>query len=285
MKNAAAQVGKAPAQPPAPAAGASAAPAGPAVAGPRGLGDATARVARSLLEGGAVTATELASRLFLTPTAVRRHLDALIERGLVSVSDEPQFGPSRGQRGRGRPARYYCLTSGGRDVFESSYDDVALSALSFLASRYGEAAIDEYAATRRGEIAARYAAAAEPATPAERAAKLAELLTADGYATSTAESPHGVQLCQHHCPLSHVAEQFGQFCEAERQAFADILGVHVTRLSTIATGGGVCTTVVPTAGGHASLAGEQPETSGSTSGVAAEDTTGASARPDGKDQP
>ena len=121
---------------------------------PRGLSEATARVARTLLEVGSATATDLAGRLFLTPTAVRRHLDTLIERGLVSASDEPQFGPARGRRVP-RPARaYYAVTAAGRDAFESSYDDVALAAIDFLAERLGDSAVDDFARARAASSAA-----------------------------------------------------------------------------------------------------------------------------------
>ncbi len=217
---------------------------GPALAGSGGLSDATARVARTLLQEGSATAGELAATLFLTPTAVRRHLDALIEMNLVSASDEPQFGPTRRRR-RGRPAKYYCLTPSGRDAFESSYDDVAVAALQFLAGNYGSGAVGDFARARANGIAERYGAVAVPQSTPERLAVLVELLAADGYAPTVSEGPVGAQLCQHHCPVAHVAEHFPEFCEAERQAFAELLGVHTTRLSTIAAGGGVCTTVVP----------------------------------------
>jgi hypothetical protein len=42
-----------------------------------------------------------------------------------------------------------------------------------------------------------------------------------------------------------VAAEFPQLCEAETAAFADLLGVHVQRLATIARGDAVCTTHVP----------------------------------------
>jgi predicted ArsR family transcriptional regulator len=56
----------------------------------------------------------------------------------------------------------------------------------------------------------------------------------------------GEQLCQHHCPVQHVAEQFPQLCEVETQVFAELLGTHIQRLATIAHGDGVCTTFIPT---------------------------------------
>ena len=50
------------------------------------------------------------------------------------------------------------------------------------------------------------------------------------------EAGRGVQLCQHHCPVAHVAAEFPALCEAETQAFAELLGTHVQRLATIARG-------------------------------------------------
>ena len=55
----------------------------------------------------------------------------------------------------------------------------------------------------------------------------------------------GQQLCQQHCPVSHVAHEFPQLCEAETAAISRVLGRHVQRLATIAHGDGVCTTCLP----------------------------------------
>ena len=55
----------------------------------------------------------------------------------------------------------------------------------------------------------------------------------------------GQQLCQQHCPVSHVAHEFPQLCEAETAAIGRMLGRHVQRLATIAHGDGVCTTCIP----------------------------------------
>ena len=73
-------------------------------------------------------------------------------------------------------------------------------------------------------------------------------LTEAGYATTTTPVTGplgGVQICQHHCPVSHVAEEFPELCETEREAFAEILGTHVQRLATIVNGDCACTTHVP----------------------------------------
>jgi len=98
-------------------------------------------------------------------------------------------------------------------------------------------------------VADRVAAAGD--SPEERAEALVEALNHDGYAASARpvgdDGPlAGVQLCQGHCPVQHVASEFPELCEAETEAFGRLLGVHVQRLATLAHGDHVCTTFVPT---------------------------------------
>jgi predicted ArsR family transcriptional regulator len=212
-----------------------------------GVEDVTAgtreRVARAILEHGRTTAADLASQLELTPAAVRRHLDALLAEGLIEEAEQ------RGQRGRGRPAKVFVVTDAGRHHYFQAYDDLAASALRFLAETAGAAAVEQFAARRVAELEERYRRVVDAAEPADRPAVLAAALSADGYAASIRSAPGGAageQICQHHCPVAHVAEQFPQLCEAETAAFGRLLGTHVQRLATIAHGDGVCTTYVPT---------------------------------------
>jgi len=201
------------------------------------------RVAASILESGPSTAATLAERLSLTPAAVRRHLDQLVAVGAV-VAREPR---TRGTRGRGRPAKVFVLTDSGRDTFYQAYDDLALTALRFLRESGGPEAVVEFARRRADEIEGRYLPQVAAADPEERTAVLAEALRGDGFAASVSTTPLGDQVCQHHCPVAHVAAEFPQLCEAETEVFARLLGRHVQRLATIAHGDGVCTTNVPRA--------------------------------------
>ncbi len=212
------------------------------------LTGAPARAARALLDGGPATVAELAERLELSGAAVRKHMDDLVEAGLVEAADRPQYGPDNRPRGRGRPARYYHLTQAGRDHFGNAYDDVAVGALRFLAETSGPDAVMEFARRRVAEMEEQYADLLEvTAEPGERVDLLADALTAGGYAAVVTPTGNGVQLCQHNCPVAHVAAEFPEFCEAETEAFGRLLGTHVMRLATLAHGDGVCTTHIPTA--------------------------------------
>ena len=208
---------------------------------------AAARVARRLLEGGPASASSLASELDLTPAAVRRHLDTLESAQFVTAHLEAPFGPrNNAPRGRGRPAKVYAITAAGRDAFEQVYDDIALGALRFMAAQPQTELVAEYAAQRIAANERKYAEVMTGSTPGERAHELALLLSEDGFAASVQEAPHGaVQLCQHHGPMQHVAEEFPEFCEAEQAAMSRLLGTHTVRISTIASGAGICTTHVP----------------------------------------
>ncbi|MGH3826365.1 MAG: helix-turn-helix transcriptional regulator [Pseudonocardiaceae bacterium] len=199
-------------------------------------------VARILLEHGPVTAAQVAELLGLSPAAVRRHLDTLLADGQASHRTAPRRGP----RARGRPAKVFLLTAAGRAQFEHTYDDLAVAALRFLSERDGEQAVRSFAERRVTELVDRHRAEVVAAhDPVARAQLLAVALSAEGYAASAEHVGAGAQLCQHHCPVSHVATEFPQLCEAETAAFADLLGVHVQRLATIARGDVVCTTHVP----------------------------------------
>jgi predicted ArsR family transcriptional regulator len=200
-----------------------------------------ARVARLILEHGPISASALGQRLGLTPAAVRRHLDHLLGEEMIEV----RRSRPHAARGRGRPAKLFVITDAGRSAFEHAYDDLATSALRFLAEQMGEEAVAEFSRRQLGDLEARYGAAMRVVPPHQRVRALAEALSADGYAAAAGTAPAGgQQLCQHHCPVAHVAAEFPQLCEAETAAFGRLLGVPVQRLATIAHGDGVCTTHV-----------------------------------------
>jgi len=207
-----------------------------------GEGRTRVAVARLLLEQGPITAAAVAAELELSAAAVRRHLDALIVDGEAEVRDAARRGP----RSRGRPAREYRLTDAGRARFGHGYDELAVAALRYLAEHGGADAVRGFARGRVAELLAGHAEHITAAsTPDARVDVLAGALTAHGYAAQAREAGHGVQLCQHHCPVAHVAAEFPALCEAETQAFAEVLGTHVQRLATIARGDAACTTHVP----------------------------------------
>jgi predicted ArsR family transcriptional regulator len=198
-------------------------------------------IVQALLEGP-VTAGQIGERMGISAAGVRRHLDALLDAGDAQATAAAAWQHS----GRGRPAKRYTLTSAGRAKLGHTYDDLAVAAIRQLREIGGDDAVRTFARRRIDTILA--GVSDGPDDVVSTADRVAGALSRAGYATTTTpvSGPiRGVQICQHHCPVSHVAEEFPELCETEREAFAEILGTHVQRLATIVNGDCACTTHVP----------------------------------------
>jgi predicted ArsR family transcriptional regulator len=210
------------------------------------------RVLNAVLEHGPISAAELGELLGFTPAAVRRHLDHLSRSGVIEVKRVARAGA-----GAGRPARRYVLSSQGQSTLGNDYLDIAASALRHLGETAGPEAVRQFAVERFADMERRYAPEIEQAGPeiSARAQALSDALSRDGFVASAAsieaKAPlpaalSSVQLCQGHCPIQQLAAQFPVFCDVETEVFSRLVGVDVRRLSTLARGGHVCTTHIPT---------------------------------------
>ncbi len=210
------------------------------------------KVLAAVLDHGPVTASEVARMLELTAAAIRRHLDALEADGYVEVRRLTGT-----KAGRGRPARHYVLTERGHSEISNTYDDLAVEVLDFVSREVGDEGVRKFAAERTERLRRALTArldqrhSGRTETVAARSRALAKALTAEGYAASASPVAVGtpleaMQLCQGHCPIQNVAGKYPEFCEAELEMLSDMLGVDVRRLSTLASGGHVCTTHIPT---------------------------------------
>ena len=199
---------------------------------------------RSILENGPATAATLARRLKITPAGIRRHLDLLVSSGVLSARDPYQTSTS--SRGRGRPSKVFVLTDMGREKFEHSYDDLAVSVLKFISKDGDRTQVINFAKQRASDLArGAEVKLANKKSVNEKSKALVSYLTDAGFAANLHSQGIGEELCQNHCPIAHVAAEFPELCEAETEAFSNLLGTHVQRLATIGRGDGVCTTFIP----------------------------------------
>jgi predicted ArsR family transcriptional regulator len=206
-------------------------------------------IVQLLLESGSITAAEIGRRLGISAAGVRRHLDALVDSGDAEANPSAPWQ----QAGRGRPAKRYRLTAAGRAKLEHTYDDLASAAMRQLREIGGDEAVRTFARRRVQAIldGVQRVDSDDDGAVADAADKVADALTRAGYATTATRvgGPiQGIEICQHHCPVSHVAEEFPELCEAEQQAFSEVLGTHVQRLASIVNGDCACTTHVPLTG-------------------------------------
>lgn len=233
------------------------------------------RVLQGVLTHGPVSAAKLGELLSLTPAAVRRHLDALEKNNLIEVASHRQHGA-----GAGRPARRYVIAPQGHSELGNDYLDIARDALTMLKDAVGEDALRQFASARAHDMAERYRPIVEAAGDdvSARAEALAEAMTHDGFvATANEMAPAvgmrsklpdnllaSIQLCQGHCPVRDLAEDFSVFCDQETEIISELLGVDVRRLSTMAGGAHVCTTHIPLGRPPASAPQNPEETEGDT---------------------
>ena len=215
-------------------------------------------IVQLLLESGSITAAELGRRLGISAAGVRRHLDALVEDGAAEANAAAPWQHA----GRGRPAKRYRLTPAGRGKLEHTYDDLASAAMRQLREIGGDDAVRAFARRRVDAILD----GVRPADPDDdisvqgAAARVADALTQAGYATTMTRvgGPiQGIEICQHHCPVSHVAREFPELCDAEQKAISEVLGTHVQLLASIVNGDCACTTHVPLTQTHTPPKNEQ----------------------------
>jgi len=203
-------------------------------------------IVQLLLESGSITAAEIGRHLGISPTGVRRHLDSLVDSGDAEANPSAPWQ----QTGRGRPAKRYRLTAAGRAKLDHTYDDLASAAMRQLREIGGDDAVRTFARRRVQAIldGVPPVGSTDDAAVADAADRVADALTRAGYATTATRvrGPiQGIEICQHHCPVSHVAREFPELCEAEQQAISEVLGTHVQRLASIVNGDCACTTHVP----------------------------------------
>ncbi len=189
------------------------------------LTDAKRRIIERLKRVEHATAPQLAAEFGLTDTAIRQHLDALADSGLVERTTAPTHG-------RGRPPVIWRLRPLAANLFPDRHADLTVELIASIREALGEDALDQVIATRtEHQLAAYHRSLADTPTDAVavRVRRLADLRTAEGYVAEAVEQPNGdVLLVEHHCPICDAASTCQGFCAAELQLFQGVLGSGFT---------------------------------------------------------
>ena len=188
------------------------------------------------------SAHELGEQFGLTANALRRHLKALEEDGLVRYQ--------RDVRGVGAPVYAYSLTSAGEALFPRSYVQVLSAALDALRAQHGDAAVAAVLEAEWQRLADEAGPILDALPLAERVPLVAELLTAKGYMAEVVETeaptgdlPGGEpsrSLRIHNCALREIAERFPEACAVEEKFVERLLGVPLVRSAHRRDGCGRC---------------------------------------------
>lgn len=194
------------------------------------------RVLLQLKTRGAQTAAQLARRLDVTPMAVRQHLAALEEEGLVAWEDE--------RRGVGRPARSWHLTPRAAERFPDSHADLTVDLLASMREAFGDEGVDRLLAARMRRQLELYRSRlpGRNAPLAKRVARLAALRRDEGYMAEWRRDGDGFLLVENHCPVCAAAAACQGLCRDELALFRRVLGrdVRVERLEHMLEGARRC---------------------------------------------
>lgn len=160
-----------------------------------------------LKEHGEASAEELATRLGVTPSAVRQHLGAMQADGLVERR-ELRHGP-------GRPRHVYRTGPAAEALFPKAYNDLANELLDHAAAEDPELVERLFERRRRRRTEQARARVAGRPFP-EQVAELARILDEDGYLASWEPLPDGrFRIVEHNCAILDVAMRYGAACTSE----------------------------------------------------------------------
>jgi len=202
------------------------------------LSAAKQRLLEQLKRAGGAAPGELAEVLSLTDTAVRQHLQALAEAGLVHRS-------TRASSGRGRPASEWSLTPLAQQVFPDRHADLTVELIGSARAAFGEEGLDRLIDHRAQAQARDYRRTLDRAGKrlGARVRALARRRTAEGYmAVAIRESDGSYLLIEHHCPICEAASHCSGLCKAEQRVFEEVLGegVRVDRIEHLLSKGTRC---------------------------------------------
>ncbi len=203
------------------------------------LGEGTkVNILNQLLQG-ARTARELSSRLKIRESAIRMHLEKMVEMGLLSSKFL--------REGVGRPKKKFMLTSAGHELFTKRYDLLADALITTVSEKEGEKYLRELF-VRMGQKLGD-AAAMDMKRPSEntdtvdRPAALVNLMNQMGERAELIRTSKGVAIVNHNCIFrSNAMKHPNLFCEAYHKTFMErlVYPYKVSCRETMARGATSC---------------------------------------------
>jgi predicted ArsR family transcriptional regulator len=172
----------------------------------QGVPEGTKHAILQMLLRDELRPSDLASRLGVTPTAIRQHLATLSSLGLVERRRVPA--------GASRPPEVYRLSAEGRRTFPKRYDLLVAGLLEVLLERTGPDRTLETVAAAARRLAERATTALGEAPSRERWARLLAWLEDEFAWEADAVGLDGTpgRLTVHQCPFQDVSSRHPSVC-------------------------------------------------------------------------
>lgn len=172
-----------------------------------------------LKRNGPSDAASVASALGVTAMAIRQHLYALEDEGLVSFSAAPKDGA------RGRPSKLWQVERRADTLFPDAHAELSLELIANIKEVFGESGLDKLIAKRTKQQTAEYRAALAGASSLkEKLKRLVRLRTAAGYMAGLEIDGDSFLLVENHCPICKAASACSGLCRQELEVFRTALG-------------------------------------------------------------
>ena len=183
---------------------------------------------------GHATLAEIASHLEVSKQGALRHLDALQEAGLATVSQAELHR-------RGRPESVYKLTAAAGDHFPDGHRELTGELVEFMNNEQ----VKQFFALRAARLEAEYAPRLAGLDFAARVRELAKLASEHGHMAEVVDLGEGGLAIRHcNCPIQDVAARTGLPCLNEQQMYERLLGTEVSRTTWMAEAADDCTYVM-----------------------------------------
>lgn len=169
---------------------------------------------------GEMTAAATAAEAGLTSMGARGHLERLEKSNLVGFHEV--------SNGRGRPKRFWSLTSLGHQQFPHQYDQLSVEIIDNVKEIFGQEGLDKLIEHREIKARQKYSAQLQDIgmTPSDKLQALATIRASEGYMAEVIATDKGWELLEHHCPICAAAKSCQNFCVSELAVFRDCLGAE-----------------------------------------------------------
>lgn len=179
-----------------------------------------------------LTTRDLATKLGVSPNAIRHHLKELEAEALVTYGRE--------QRGVGAPTFAYHLSAAAEALFPRRYEETLTELLERVVEKVGRRAAVEMFEEQYAALTRQLQTQLDGARPPERLETVARLLSDAGYMAAWDSGNGGFRLREHNCAIRAVAERFPEVCAAEAKFLEMVLGAEVARVAHIPSGCNAC---------------------------------------------
>ena len=190
-----------------------------------------------LKKKGPQTASQLAKRMGVTAMAVRQHIYAMSEEGLIDFDDE--------RHKVGRPRRVWRLAPAAQAEFPDSHADLTVELIDAMGRAFGDDGLEKLVTERTRIQLKRYRSAMPPRTAPldKRVAALAKIRRDEGYMAEWSRERDGtLLLVENHCPICAAATACQSLCRDELTLIRTLLGksIPVERTDHILAGARRC---------------------------------------------